>query len=64
MKEQLLERLIRYCKINTRSDAKSKTVPSTVRQFDLAKVLVEEAKSIGLEDNLNNVFSSRRRHTR
>lgn len=50
MKEQLLERLIRYCKINTRSDAKSKTVPSTVRQFDLAKVLVEEAKSIGLED--------------
>ena len=49
MKEKLLERLIRYCKINTRSDENSDTVPSTAIQFDLAKVLVEECKAIGLK---------------
>lgn len=49
MKDKLLERLIRYCKINTRSDENSDTVPSTAIQFDLAKVLVEECETIGLK---------------
>ncbi len=44
------ERLIRYCKIDTQSDPKSPTSPSTQKQFDLAKVLEEELKEIGLED--------------
>lgn len=50
MKDQLLKRLVRYCKINTRSDAKSSSVPSTERQFDLAKILFKEAQAIGLEE--------------
>jgi len=43
------ERLIRYCKIDTQSDPEHEDVtPSTAKQFDLAKVLVEELKELGL----------------
>lgn len=44
------ERLLKYIKIYTTSDEKSKTIPSTSRQFDLAKILVKEMKDIGIED--------------
>ena len=44
------ERLLKYVKIYTTSDEESKTVPSTSRQFDLAKILVKEMKDIGIED--------------
>lgn len=44
------ERLIRYAMIHTTSDPDSETCPSTARQFDLAKVLVEEMKELGLSD--------------
>lgn len=44
------ERLLKYVKIYTTSDEESKTVPSTSRQFDLAKILVKEMKNIGIED--------------
>ena len=50
MKNALIERLVRYCRINTRSDENSDTVPSTKIQFDLAKILLDECKAIGLED--------------
>lgn len=50
MKEDLIKRLVRYCEINTRSDEKSDTVPSTKIQFDLANILLDECKSIGLHD--------------
>lgn len=50
MKKQLIERLIRYCQVYTRSDSESTTIPSTKVQFDLANLLLEECKSIGLED--------------
>ncbi|AMC93071.1 peptidase T [Erysipelothrix larvae] len=50
MKNVLIERLIRYCKVHTRSDSESTTVPSTKIQFDLAHILVDECKAIGLED--------------
>lgn len=49
-KEKLVERFIKYVKINTKSDDDSKTVPSTLCQLDLAKVLVEELKAMGIED--------------
>lgn len=49
MKQLLTERLVRYTKINTRSDAYSNTVPSTQIQFDLAKMLYQECIDIGLE---------------
>ena len=37
-------------KIYTTSDPKSETTPSTQRQFDLANILVEEMKEIGIQD--------------
>ena len=49
MKEQLLNRFIEYVKIDTQSDENSETVPSTEKQFDLAKVLVEELTRAGLD---------------
>ena len=42
------ERLLKYVKVYTMSDPKSETVPSTMRQFDLAHMLVEEMKELGL----------------
>ena len=44
------ERLVRYCKVDTQSDPTSETSPSTMKQFDLAKILVDDLKQIGLED--------------
>ena len=44
------ERLIKYAKIYTTSDPTSETVPSTKRQFDLAHILVDEMKEIGIQD--------------
>ena len=50
MKEKLIERLIRYAKIDTQSDFASSTTPSTQKQFDLLHVLKDELASIGLTD--------------
>lgn len=50
MENKTLQRLLRYVKINTASDPKSETLPSTQIQFDLAKILLEELKLIGLTD--------------
>lgn len=44
------ERLIKYTKVWTTSDEESTTSPTTERQFDLARQLVEEMKEIGIED--------------
>ena len=44
------ERLIKYAKVWTTSDEESTTSPTTKRQFDLAEMLVEEMKEIGIED--------------
>ena len=48
--EKLVERFIRYAKINTRSDESMKTCPSTPGQTDLANLLAEEMEVIGLQD--------------
>ena len=50
MKEQVIERLIRYAKIDTQSDFTSDTTPSTQKQFDLLHVLKDELAEIGLTD--------------
>ena len=44
------ERLLKYVAVHTKSDDDSESVPSTKRQFDLAKMLVEEMKKIGIAD--------------
>ncbi|WP_025785247.1 peptidase T [Sporosarcina sp. D27] len=50
MKEQLLERFIRYAKIDTESDEKSSTTPSSTNQWDLLHLLKEELTTLGMED--------------
>ncbi len=49
-KDQLLERFIRYVKIDTQSDPNSNSTPSTQKQWDLARKLFEELKEIGMEE--------------
>lgn len=44
------ERLLKYITVWTTSDENSETVPSSKIQFDLAKILVEEMKELGIED--------------
>ena len=44
------ERLLRYVKVDTQSHPNALTTPSTEKQFDLAKLLVEELKELGLKD--------------
>jgi len=44
------ERLLKYVKVYTTSDENSDTHPTTLRQFDLAKLLVEEMKELGIQD--------------
>ena len=57
--QETQERLIRYAKINTRSDEASTSVPSTACQLDLLHLLVDELKAIGLQEvefNPENAF--------
>lgn len=59
--ETLLERFIRYCKINTRSNEKSSTVPSTENQVVFAKMLAQELVDLGFDEvdyNPDNGFVS------
>jgi tripeptide aminopeptidase len=44
------ERFMRYVQIDTQSDPLSETFPSTEKQKDLSRVLVEELKSMGISD--------------
>ena len=45
-----LERFLRYVQIDTQSDPSSKTIPSTEKQKNLGRVLVEELKEMGISD--------------
>ncbi len=57
--EQLTQRLLRYVKINTRSDEASTSVPSTQSQVEFARMLEKECLQIGLSDvtyNTSNGF--------
>ena len=44
------ERFMRYVKIDTQSDPESPTQPSTAKQLDLSRLLVEELRQIGVGD--------------
>lgn len=44
------ERFIRYAKIDTQSDPNSPTCPSTMKQKNLGKLLVDELLAIGVKD--------------
>ncbi len=45
-----VERFLRYVTIDTRSEEDSSTFPSTSKQLDLLRLLVDELEAIGLED--------------
>ena len=49
-KKQLIERFIKYVTIDTESDPNNPAFPSTENQWDLANVLVEDLKVIGMQD--------------
>ena len=44
------ERFLKYVTVWTSSDEESTTVPTTKRQLDLGRLLVEEMKKMGLSD--------------
>ena len=46
----VLERFLRYVRIDTQSDAASLTCPSTEKQKDLGRLLAQELRDLGLTD--------------
>lgn len=48
--QHIIDRFLRYVKIDTQSDPASETTPSTKKQWELANLLFEELKSIGMTD--------------
>lgn len=46
----VLDRFLRYVKIDTQSDPHSTTFPSTEKQKDLSRLLVKELKEIGIQE--------------
>ena len=56
------ERFLNYVKVHTASSDVSETVPTTARQFDLARMLVDELHAIGAEnarvDDMCYVYAS------
>ncbi|MDF2449900.1 MAG: pepT [Bacteroidota bacterium] len=49
-KHTVTERFLRYVKIDTQSDPNSTTIPSTMKQKNLGKLLVQELTSMGITD--------------
>jgi tripeptide aminopeptidase len=50
MNHTVLERFLRYVRIDTQSDAASSTCPSTMKQKDLGRLLVMELHEMGIHD--------------
>ncbi|MGH7782686.1 MAG: hypothetical protein ACREO5_02430, partial [Candidatus Binatia bacterium] len=48
--ESALDRFLRYVKIDTQSAEDQPTVPSTKKQFDLARLLEKELKDLGVQN--------------
>lgn len=48
--DSVAERFLRYVKIDTQSDPHSDTFPSTEKQKDLSRLLVEELQQMGISD--------------
>ena len=48
--QKIIDRFVKYIKIDTQSDPENPAFPSTEKQWDLAKILVEDLKEIGMQD--------------
>lgn len=53
MKNDIIERLTRYVKIDTQSDPHSNSTPSTNKQWDLLNLLNDELTDLGLETDVD-----------
>ncbi|MHA1244044.1 MAG: peptidase T [Candidatus Heimdallarchaeota archaeon] len=54
--EEANKRFLKYIKIDTTSDEKTGTFPSTEKQFELGKLLVEELKELGFQNVVIDEF--------
>ena len=48
--QAIIDRFIKYIQVDTQSDPNNPAFPSTEKQWDLAHLLVEELKAIGMQD--------------
>ena len=59
--KDLINRFIKYAKVYTTSDEDAPTTPSTDRQKNLGKILVQDLKEMGIEnammDELGYVYA-------
>jgi len=53
MIDENLERFIRYVKIDTQSDDNSSSCPSSLKQLDLARLLMKELDELGIKNELD-----------
>ena len=51
--EKLLDKFLRYVSVETTSDPESETQPSSMRQFDLLKMLQKELQDMGIKADLD-----------
>ena len=51
--EKLLDKFLRYVAVETTSDENSETQPSSMRQFDLLKMLQKELQDMGIKADLD-----------
>ncbi len=51
--EKLLDKFLRYVSVETTSDPESETQPSSIRQFDLLKMLQKELQDMGIKADLD-----------
>ena len=50
MKQEIIERFIRYAKVDTQSTESSETCPTTPGQLELGRMLVQELEAIGMAE--------------
>lgn len=50
----IVDRFLEYVKIDTQSDEKSETTPSSKKQFDLANLLLKQLKDMGIEAEMDD----------
>jgi tripeptide aminopeptidase len=50
LQQDALERFLRYVRIDTQSELDTDAFPSTAKQLDLSRLLVEELRAAGIED--------------
>ncbi len=48
--QKIIDRFVKYVTVDTQSDPNNSAFPSTDKQWDLARILVDELKEIGMDD--------------